>query len=245
LNIYLFIPCYVDQLFPEVGSATVNILRDLDCHLVYPEAQTCCGQPAFNSGYYDEAAELALRFIDIFKSADYIVAPSGSCVTMAKNLYGELPLPEKSRGEWIQLSKKIYELSDFLISVLNIETWEGYFPAKITYHDSCHALRELQIAKQPRQLLRSIEGLEFIEMSQSDTCCGFGGTFAVKFPGISTAMVRDKNNWIQESGAEIVVSTDSSCLMNIDGYAKKQKLPVKSMHIAQVLWQSRENLVNK
>lgn len=245
MDIFLFIPCFVDQLFPQVGIATVNILKEFDCNIIYPQEQTCCGQPAFNTGYSDEAAQLAARFIEIFKDAEYIVAPSGSCTAMVKNFYGELNLPESTKKDWLNLRNKIYELSDFLSSVLNINKWEGRFPAKITYHDSCHTLRELHIKDQPRRLLRSISGMELIEMEHTETCCGFGGTFSVKFPQISTEMVHNKAGWIQQNGADIVVSTDSSCLMNINGYLQKQNINIKSMHLAEVLWQAKENLRKK
>ncbi len=251
LNVFLFIPCFVDQLFPDVGIATVNILKEFDCDLIYPKNQTCCGQPAFNSGYYDEAAKLAQRFMEIFQEAEYIVAPSGSCVAMVKNLYAELNLPQSIKREWTKLREKIYELSGFITSVLEINEWEGHFPARITYHDSCHALRELRIREQPRKLLSSIDGLELIEMKNTEYCCGFGGTFSIKFPQISTAMVQKKSDWIRESGADIVVSTDSSCLMNINGYMQRQHVPlrgrrpIRSMHIAEVLWQARKGLIRK
>lgn len=241
MEVFLFIPCFVDQLFPQVGIATAKILEELNCNLIYPHEQTCCGQPAFNTGYSDDAAKLAARFIEIFKDAKYIVAPSGSCTAMVKNFYGDLDLPESTKKEWQILRGKTYELSDFLTSVFHIEKWEGYFPAKVTYHDSCHTLRELHIKEQPRRLLQSIDGLELIEMENAETCCGFGGTFSVKYPEISTAMVANKSNWIQNSGAEIVVSTDSSCLMNIDGYLHKRKIPLRSMHLSEILWQSKEN----
>jgi len=251
LDVFLFIPCFVDQLFPQVGIATVKILQELNCRVIYPEQQTCCGQPAFNTGYQKEAAQLASRFIEIFKDAEYVVAPSGSCAAMIKNFYGELNLPGSSGKDWQNLRNKIYELSDFLTSVLHVEKWDGHFPARVTYHDSCHTLRELHVKDQPRLLLQSIAGVELIEMENAETCCGFGGTFSVKFPLISTAMVQNKVNWIQQSGAEIVVSTDSSCLMNIDGYLQKQKIPLpdrrhtRSMHLAEILWQSKENLRKK
>jgi L-lactate dehydrogenase complex protein LldE len=238
----------VDQLFPQVGIATAKILQELNCNVIYPEQQTCCGQPAFNTGYSDEASPLAVSFIEIFGEAEYIVAPSGSCAAMVKNFYGELNLPESIQKDWRNLRNRIYELSDFLTSVLHVEKWEGHFPAKVTYHDSCHTLRELHIKEQPRRLLQSITGVELIEMENAETCCGFGGTFSVKYPLISTAMVRNKANWIQQSKAEIVVSTDSSCLMNIDGYLQRNPDPFgprRTMHLAELLWKAKENLTRK
>lgn len=237
-KVSLFIPCFVDQLFPDTGVAALKILQHLGCEVTYSAEQTCCGQPAFNSGYFDEAAPLAVKFLNIFRDADYVVAPSGSCITMVKQLYAELPLPESLRNDWLQWRKRVFELSEFIVSVLGVEKWAGTFPATVTYHDACHALRELRIKEQPRKLLTSIEGLEVLEMENSEICCGFGGTFAVKFPEISTAMVHNKARWIQESGAEYVVSTDSSCLMNIDGYLRRHKIPVKTIHLADLLWRS-------
>jgi len=240
-KVHLFIPCFVDALYPSVGISTVNILREFGCEIIYPEKQTCCGQPAFNSGYFGEAVILANNFLNLFSDAEYVVAPSGSCITMCKNMYGQLELGGKEREIWQSNSTKFFELTDFLINVLKIDSWKGTFPAKVTYHDSCHALRELHIKNQPRKFLQSIKGLELTEMENSETCCGFGGTFSVKFPAISTAMVRNKSKWIIESGAEVVTSSDSSCLMNINGFLERNAFPVKTMHIAELLWTAYKN----
>lgn len=237
-TVHLFIPCYIDQLFPETGVAVVQILEKFGCKLIYPAEQTCCGQPAFNSGYWDETLPLAERFLKIFAGAEYVVAPSGSCVSMVKNAYEMLALSEESKHTWQDWRTRVYEFSQFLTDVLKVERWDGVFPAKVTYHDSCHGLRELGISRKPRQLLKSIAGLEYIEMERPDTCCGFGGTFSVKFGEISTAMLENKARWIQESGAEYVVAGDSACLMNIDGYLKRHKIPVQTMHLAELLWQA-------
>jgi L-lactate dehydrogenase complex protein LldE len=217
----------------------VHILRELGCNLVYPEGQTCCGQPAFNSGYGEETVPPAERFMKIFSDAEYIVAPSGSCVSMVKNGYGDLAISPKFKDIWQEQRKRIYEFSQFLTDVLKVREWGGYFPARVTYHDSCHGLRELGISGGPRELLKSIGGLEYIEMFRPDTCCGFGGTFSVKFGEISTAMAENKARWIQESGAEYVVACDSSCLMHLEGYFKRQGIPVKTIHLAEVLWRAR------
>lgn len=239
--VHLFIPCFVDQIFPQVAVATVNLLRQYGCRLIYPSEQTCCGQPVFNNGYWNESAKLAERFLNIFADAEYVVAPSGSCASLVKKLYGHLPLPEASKRLWEQLSPRVYELSQFLSEVLQVREWGGYFPGKVTYHDACHGLRELGISEAPRRFLKSIGGLEFVEMHRPDTCCGFGGTFAVKFSGISTAMAENKASWIQESGAQYLVASDSSCLMHIDGYLRRQNIPVKTLHLAEILWQARQN----
>ncbi|MFQ5584483.1 MAG: (Fe-S)-binding protein, partial [Calditrichia bacterium] len=180
-KVSLFIPCFIDRLFPDTGVAALKILQHLGCEVTYAAQQTCCGQPAFNSGYFDKAAQLAVKALNIFHDADYVVAPSGSCVTMVKQLYGELPLPESLRKDWLQWRKRVFELSEFIVTVLGVEKWTGTFPATVTYHDACHALRELRIKEQPRQLLTSIKGLNLLEMENSEICCGFGGTFSVKF----------------------------------------------------------------
>jgi len=244
IKVSLFIPCIVDQFFPETGIAAFNLLQHLGCQVTYPAEQTCCGQPAFNSGYTDQAVMLAEKHIDIFSENDYVVAPSGSCVTMIKHQYENLPISESLQNKLLNLKSRIYELSEFSISILNVNQWEGSFPAKVTYHDACHALRELGIKQQPRKLLSNINGLELIEMDNSETCCGFGGTFSVKYSGISSAMVSNKARWIKESGADYVASSDSSCLMNINGYLRRHKIPVKSVHYVEILWHSIKNKQN-
>ncbi len=235
--VHLFIPCFIDQLFPNVGIATVKILEKFDCDLVYPENQTCCGQPAFNSGYWQESADLAERFLKIFADAEYIVAPSGSCVSLIKKLYGDLPLSDAAKKNWQSLRNRVYEFSEFLTEVLKVDKWNGSFSGKVTYHDACHGLRELGISEKPRALLRSINGLEYIEMHRPDTC-GFGGTFSVKFAEISTEMVKDKAQWVTESGAAYLVACDASCLMQIDGYLIRQGSEIKSLQLAELLWQA-------
>ena len=230
MKIALFIPCYIDQIFPEIGVATVEILKKFKLNVYFPEDQTCCGQPAFNTGYRKEAKELAYRFVKIFEKYDYIVSPSGSCTAMVKNFYSELGVDERG-----VIKNKIFELTQFLVNVLNIKSTGASFEAKVTYHDSCHLLRELGIKSEPRLLLKNVKGLELVEMPGSENCCGFGGTFSVKFPEISTAMVEDKVKSIQSTGAQFVTSTDASCLMQIDGFIKRNKIPVKTIHIAEIL----------
>ncbi|RMF60513.1 MAG: (Fe-S)-binding protein, partial [Calditrichaeota bacterium] len=178
------------------------------------------------------------QFLHLFSSAEYVVAPSGSCITMAKHMYGDLSLPPELHKTWVALRDRMYEFSQFLEKVLKIDRWRGRFSGKMTYHDSCHGLRELGISEYPRQLLRSIEDLELLEMERSDTCCGFGGTFSVKYADISGAMMEQKARWIQESGAEIVVATDSSCLMHMEGYFQKHNIPIRTMHLVEVLWKA-------
>lgn len=239
-RVSLMIPCFINQMFPETGIATVRILEHFGCEVDYPEDQTCCGQPAFNSGYWDESAVLADRLMEIFSDAEYIVTPSGSCGSLMKKLYSSLPLSNERMAFWEKWHQRVFELTEFLDQVLKIDQWPGVFPHKVTLHDACHGLRELGISTAPRRWLQSIDQLQYIEMLRPDTCCGFGGTFAVKFSGISTAMVENKAGWILDSGAEIVTAADSSCLMHIDGYLKRQGHAVKTMHLADILWQALE-----
>jgi len=231
MRVALFIPCFVDQLFPNVAMAMVTVLRRLNVDVVYPPDQTCCGQPAFNTGYWDEARTLAKRHCEIFADAEAIVSPSGSCTAMVRNFYPEL----LGSAQLPTCVSKTYEFAEFLVRKLGVTDVGAKFPARVTYHDACHALRELRLKDEPRQLLRNVRGLELVEMDQAETCCGFGGTFSVKFPMISYAMDDVKVLSIQKTGAQYVVSGDSSCLMQIDGYLRRQNLPIKTMSLAEVL----------
>ena len=231
MKVALFIPCYIDQLFPEVGVATVKILRRFDVKIDYPLEQTCCGQPAFNTGYWLEAKTLAEKFLKIFSNYDYIVSPSGSCTSMVRIFYPEI-LKNKNIEE---ITAKFFELTEFLTKVLQIDSTGAEFNHSVAYHDSCHALRELGIKESPRTLLKNVKKIKLLEIEESDRCCGFGGTFAVKFPEISTEMAKSKVDNIIKTGAEFVTSTDSSCLMHIGGYMSKNGVKVKTIHIAQIL----------
>lgn len=235
MKVGLFIPCFVDQFFPETGISLVKILRRLNVDFEYPEEQTCCGQPAFNTGYRRETKSLAKRFIDIFSQYDCVVAPSGSCVTMVKIFYPTLDFDSKYMNLSTELSKKIFEFSEFLVDKLNVIDIGSVFNGTVTYHDSCHLLRELKVEAQPRTLLKNVQGVKFIESDNSKNCCGFGGTFAVKFSEISASMVEDKVDGILRSKADYVVANDSSCLMNIDGFIKKNNLPIKALHLIDLL----------
>jgi L-lactate dehydrogenase complex protein LldE len=229
MRVALFIPCFIDQFFPNAGIAMVQVLRRLNVEVEYPKPQTCCGQPAFNTGYWNEARELAARYCEIFADAEAIVCPSGSCTAMVRNFYPEL------LGKSTHASANTFEFAEFLVRKLGVTDVGAKFPAKVTYHDACHALRELRLKDEPRQLLRNVKGLDLVEMSEAETCCGFGGTFSVKFPMISYAMDEVKCASIEKTGAEYVVSGDSSCLMQIDGYLRRQKLPIKTISLAEVL----------
>ena len=236
MDVQLFIPCYIDQLYPETGFNTIKILEKVGCTVHYNPKQTCCGQPAFNSGYWKETASFAEKFLNDFNAEMPIISPSGSCSGFIihhyqKILNGQPELLAKHN----QMKTKIFELSDFLVNVLKTENLGARFPHKVTFHDACSALREYGIRDEPRKLLSNVEGLELVEMNESDTCCGFGGTFAVKNNSISSAMVEKKVQNVLDTEAEYVVSTEASCLMNINGYINKHKLAVKGIHLADIL----------
>jgi L-lactate dehydrogenase complex protein LldE len=236
MEIQLFIPCFIDQLYPETGFNTLRVLEKAGCTVRYNTEQTCCGQPAFNSGYWDEATSLAQKFLNDFSAGTPIVSPSASCTGYSIHQFDKVL---KDKPEWLvkhhALKNSIYELSDFLVNVLKVDDFGAVFPHKVTFHDSCSALREYGIKKEPRQLLSKVKGLELIEMNECETCCGFGGTFAVKNADISVAMAEKKVLNALETGAEYIVSTEASCLMNINGFINRHKLPVKGIHLADIL----------
>lgn len=235
-TITLFIQCLVDGIYPDVGEAMVKILRRLGFAIECPTHQTCCGQPAFNSGYRREARVAAKRFIEIFEAAQTIVCPSGSCVTMVRHHYPELFMRD---AYWLQRARRVaaktYELTEFLVDELGVDDLGAHYDGKVTYHDSCHLLRNLRVKDQPRRLLHKVSGAEFVEMVDSDRCCGFGGSFSVKYADISAAMVEDKVKNIEDSGADTVVGCDMGCLMNIQGRLSRKGSTIKVMHIAQLL----------
>jgi len=237
LVVDIFIPCFVDQFYPHTGMNMVKVLEKLGCQVNYNPDQTCCGQPAYNAGFFDDAKEVAVKFLNDFPAKDhYVVAPSTSCVGMVRKNYKELFNGSARYLDYKRLSKNIFDLSEFITQVLKISHVPGAkLNAKATYHDACSALRECGIKESPRKLLKNVEGLSFIEMQDTETCCGFGGSFAVKFEAISTAMTEQKIHHAMETGAEIIISSDSSCLMQFDGYIQKQKLPIRVMHLADVL----------
>jgi L-lactate dehydrogenase complex protein LldE len=232
----LFVTCIVDQLFPKVGLAMADVLERAGWQLDFPEAQTCCGQPAFNSGYHAEARIVAKHLLTVFRDSEYIVVPSGSCTSMITHHYEDLFQKEQ---EWLELARqvksRVYEFSRFLLEVAKVEDVGARLDEVVTYHDSCHALRELGVKEGPRRLLGHVSGLELREMSISEECCGFGGTFSVKFPGTSGGMVRTKVESIVATGANVVVSVDSSCLMQLQGAISRAGLPIRTMHLAEVL----------
>jgi len=214
----------------------VGVFRRLGISLTCPTDQTCCGQPAFNSGYRRQARFAAQHFIDVFEDSEIIVCPSGSCVNMVRHHYEEL---FENNLQWLRrardLANRTYEFSEYLVDVLGVDELGARFEGRVTYHDSCHLLRNLRVKDQPRRLLRNVAGADFVEMVDSDKCCGFGGSFAVKYAEISAAMVEDKVNNIIDSGADTVVGCDMGCLMNIQGMLSRKGSDIKVRHVAQIL----------
>lgn len=235
-RITLFIPCLVDAFQPQVGEAMVGIFRHLGLPVDYLPDQTCCGQPALNAGYRREAKIAARRFIEIFEGAEAVVGPSGSCVHTVRHHYRLLFQEEAS---WLQRARQVadktYEFSEFLVDVLGVDDLGARYRGRVTYHDSCHLSRGLGIRVQPRRLLQRVRGIDFVEMPESDRCCGFGGSFAVKYPEISEAMLADKIEFIRACGADTVVGCDTGCLMNIQGMVNRRQLPIQTLHIAELL----------
>lgn len=228
-KVSLFVTCVVDQLYPKVGLAMADILEKLGYQVDFPEAQTCCGQPAFNSGYHQPAREAATHFLKTFENSDYIVVPSGSCTSMITHHYEEI------LGTHPPVLQRVWEFSKFLLEVAKTDDVGARFDGVVTYHDSCHGLRDLRIKSGPRRLLSKVAGLTLNEMDIAEECCGFGGTFSVKFPEVSGAMARTKIDSILRTKADTVVSIDSSCLMQIQGAISRAKLPIRTMHLAEVL----------
>ena len=228
--------CLVDQFFPEVGEAVTTVLRRLDVDVTFPEEQTCCGQIAFNGGYRTEAAAVARHFMDVFESERHVVVPSGSCAAMIKVYYQELFRDDPDDLERAQaLAEKTHELTDFIVNVLEVTDVGSPSRGLVTYHDSCHLLRELGISAEPRRLIEGVPGVELQEMPNSEVCCGFGGLFSVKFARISTAILDDKLEAIRASGADTVVANDCGCLMHMRGAIERRGMAVRAVHIAELL----------
>ena len=235
-RVSLFVTCVVDQLFPKVGMAMAEVLERIGYQVDFPEAQTCCGQPAFNSGFRKEARDVARYFLSVFSGAGHIVVPSGSCATMISHHFAELfPKEPRNLELALALQSRVHEFSNFLLNVAQVEDVGARLEEVVTYHDSCHALRELKIKDGPRRLLRRVRGLELREMDIAEECCGFGGTFSVKFDEVSGAMARTKIDSVVRTGASAVVSIDSSCLMQLQGALARAELPIRTMHLAEVL----------
>jgi L-lactate dehydrogenase complex protein LldE len=235
MKVQIFVPCFVDQLYPQTAFNMVKVLEKAGCDVEYNTNQTCCGQPAFNAGFWDEAREVCSKFMKDFEGADYIIAPSASCVGFVRNYYSTLFDNSSVHNQVKNLSNRTFEFTEFLTDVIKIEYFGSSLFTKATYHDSCAALRECKIKEGPRRLLSNVKGLSLTEMKDVETCCGFGGTFAVKFDAISVGMADQKVCHAIDTGAELIISTDVSCLMHLDGYIKGKNLPIQTMHIADVL----------
>ncbi|MFT9850516.1 (Fe-S)-binding protein [Aneurinibacillus sp. REN35] len=238
MKVSIFITCLSDAIYPRVGEAMARILAGQGVKLHFPEVQTCCGQPAFNSGYWDEARASATTLLDAFEDSDFVVSPSGSCTGMIHHYYPVLfkndPVMQKRAQQFID---KTYEFSQFLVNVLGVTDIGARFPHKVTYHPSCHGSRLLGIKEEPRQLLESVKGMELIDLPFAEDCCGFGGTFAVKMSDISGAMVEEKAQHVVETQAEVLVGMDMGCLMNIGGRLHYEGKPVRVMHLAELLYE--------
>lgn len=231
----IFIPCFIDQVYPHTAFSMVKILEKLDIGVNYNTNQTCCGQVAFNNGFWDHAKCLGEKFIHDFPNDRYIISPSASCVSMVRNYYTEMFHNSSLHNEYKQLQKNIFELTDFLVNVMNVKDIGASFKGIVSYHDACSALREYGIKDEPRILLEHVRGIEIREMKNNETCCGFGGTFSVKNEAVSTAMAEQKVQHAIDTGAEYIVSTEASCLMHLEGYIKKHDLSIKPIHIADIL----------
>lgn len=235
LEVDVFIPCFIDQVYPETGFNMIKVLEKAGVTVHYNPEQTCCGQMAFNSGFWEDAKKLGEKFIQDFNNGRMIVGPSASCIGYVRNGYDELFYNGAFHNEYKQLQRSIFEITDFLVNVVKVTDLGSVFEHKVTYHESCASLREYKLGNEPVTLLKNVKGLELLDMENSNECCGFGGTFSIKFEPISTAMAEQKVHHALDTGAEYIVSTDSSCLMHQYGYIKKHNLPLKVAHIVDVL----------
>lgn len=235
MEVDVFVPCFIDQVYPETAFNMIKVLERAGVKVHYNSEQTCCGQMAFNSGFWDEARQLGIKFINDFSRGRPVVGPTASCTGYVRNYFDELFYNSAYHNEYKHLQRNIFEITDFLVNVMKVKDFGSVFEHKVTYHDSCAGLREYGLKNEGRELLKKVKGLELIEMEETETCCGFGGTFAVKFEPISTAMAEQKVHHALDTGAEFIVSTDSSCLMHQAGYISKHKLPLKVAHVVDVL----------
>jgi L-lactate dehydrogenase complex protein LldE len=240
MRVALFITCLNDTLFPDAGRATVTVLERLGHEVVFPEEQTCCGQMHANTGYRKDALPLVRRFVRAFAEADAdaIVSPSGSCVAMVRDQYRSFASEagDSGLGEAVDpLARRVFELSEFVVGELGVEDVGAYFPHRVTYHPTCHSLRVLRVGDAPVRLLRAVRGIDLVELAEAESCCGFGGTFAVKNADTSTAMLSDKLRAVLDTGAEVCTADDSSCLMHIGGGLARQRAGVRTMHLAEIL----------
>ena len=238
MRVALFITCFNDTLFPETGRATVRLLERLGHEVVFPAEQTCCGQMHFNTGYQREAIPLVRRFVEVFKGYEAVVAPSGSCVGMVRELYpmaAELANDKQLLHDVEELAPRVFELSEFLVKWLGVTDVGAYYPHRVTYHPTCHSLRMIKVGDAPLELLRAVGGIDLVELEEARECCGFGGTFAVKNADTSTAMLSDKLRHVLDTRAEVCTAGDNSCLMHIGGGLKRGRAGVRTVHLAEIL----------
>ena len=238
MRVALMVTCLNDALFPDVGKATVRLLRRLGVDVAFPDGQTCCGQPMVNTGYVDEAVPAVRAFVDAFHGFDHVVTPSGSCAGSARHQHALVARRTGDAGlatAVAEVSPRVLELSEFLVDVLRVTDVGASFPHTVTYHPTCHSLRMLGVGDRPLSLLREVRGIRLVDLPDAQSCCGFGGTFAVKNPDTSIAMGSDKARHVVDSGAEVLVAGDSSCLMHIGGLLSRQRSGVRTMHLAEVL----------
>jgi L-lactate dehydrogenase complex protein LldE len=238
MRVALFITCFNDTLFPETGRATVEVLERLGVEVDFPYAQTCCGQMHFNTGYQREAIPLVRRFVEVFDGYDAVVAPSGSCVSMVRELYpmaADLAGDQRLAERIEELGPKVFELSEFLVGRLGVTDVGAYYPHRVTYHPTCHSLRMLKVGDAPLELLRNVRGIDLVELSEAEECCGFGGTFAVKNADTSAAMLSDKLRRVLDTEAEVCTAGDNSCLMHIGGGLNRLRAGVGTVHLARIL----------
>ena len=243
MRVALFITCFNDTLFPETGRATVRVLERLGVGVDFPLEQTCCGQMHFNTGYQRETIPLVRRFVRVFKDYEAVVAPSGSCVGMVRELYpmaAELAGDKRFLYEVEELTRRVFELSEFLVNKLEVTDVGAYYPHRVTYHPTCHSLRMLKVGDAPLRLLKNVRGIDFVELPEKEECCGFGGTFAFKNADTSVAMLSDKLRHILDTEAEVCTAGDNSCLMHIGGGLARQRAGVETVHLAEILATTEE-----
>lgn len=234
-KVALFATCLADQLWPEVAHATVKVLERAGCTVTFDPNQTCCAQPAFNSGYWQEAKAVARQFLTVFDGAEAVVAPSGSCTAMVHRYHDLFRDEPEWRARAERVAHKTFELSAFLVRELRVTDLGASLPARVAWHDACHGLRELGLHDEPRALLRAVKGLELVDLRTGEACCGFGGTFSVKFPELSTAMLDHKLSALDAQKVDVLSAVDSSCLMQIRGRLQRQGSRVRAMHLAEIL----------
>ena len=244
-KVALFATCINDTMKPSIPIATVKLLERLGCTIAYPESQTCCGQIMTNTGYYKDAVPTVRNYVDSFGEFDYIVGPSGSCVGSVREQHAMLarwakdaPLEEAATA----VSGRTYELTEFLVDVLGVTDVGAYFPHRVTYHPTCHSMRITKVGDRPMQLLKAVRGIDLVDLPMADQCCGFGGTFSVKNPDVSIAMASDKARHVRSTDAEYLVAGDQACLMNIGGVLHRQRSGIKTIHLAEILASTEEEV---